>query len=140
MNPEHGANFLPKIEDRPWRATESADLVALSSRKHDVFTGWIAERLIPWLSHRLYLGKTPISDPENTGLIEWKDAKFSTFSRALSALTSTLIPSVAVVSLYFIRNLLARIFAAMGFSAILSLVLVLLTTARPAEIFAATVA
>lgn len=140
MKPDHGANFLPKIEDRPWRASESADLVALSSRKHDVFTGWIAERLTPWLSYRFYVGKTPIPDLEDAGLIEWKDAKFSTFSRALSALTSTLIPSVAIVSLYFIRDLLARIFAAMGFSAILSLVLALLTTARPVEVFAATVA
>lgn len=140
MKPEGGANFLSGIEHRPWLATETADLVALSSRKYDEFTGWIAEKLLPWFCHRLYLGKTPIAGQEDTGLLEWKDARFTTFSRALSAVASTLIPSVAVVSLYFIRNLLARILAAMGFSAVLSLVLALLTTARPVEVFAATVA
>lgn len=55
-------------------------------------------------------------------------------------LASIAMPSVAIVTLYFIHNLLARIFAALGFSVLFSAALALLTTARPAEIFAGTAA
>ncbi|KAL1619326.1 hypothetical protein SLS56_010164 [Neofusicoccum ribis] len=139
--PEGGKNFLAGIEDSPWRDGRDKDLVALSSRRLDVTTRWVSEKLVPWLYARgLQRNRTPISDNEKAGLVEWSDSSYSTASRVLGVLASIAMPSVAIVTLYFIHNLLARIFAALGFSVLFSAALALLTTARPAEIFAGTAA
>lgn len=71
--------------------------------------------------------------------MEWKDETYSAASRVISVLVSTLIPSVAVITLYCIRNLLTRIFVAMTFSTVFAIALAL-SDARTAEIFAATAA
>ncbi|KKY28725.1 hypothetical protein UCDDS831_g00110 [Diplodia seriata] len=131
-----GDNFLLGVEARPWQ--EQRDLVALSSRQHDTLTKYMSETLVPWL-HRQGLHRPKKMD-EEAGLVEWDDGSYSTASRVLSVVASSIIPGAAVVTLYHIQDLLARIFAALAFSAIFSLALALLTTARPAEIFAATAA
>lgn len=136
--------FPVGIEGRPWRndVAEIEDLVALSSRNHDQCTQWIAETMMPWLYDR---GFRPVKEfvkgtDEEAGLVRWCDRPYRILSRVLSVLTSTLIPSLAIIVLYFIHDPLARIFAATMFSALFSLTLALLTKARAPEIFGATAA
>ncbi|OJD31910.1 uncharacterized protein BKCO1_4300026 [Diplodia corticola] len=48
----NGDGIFPEgIEARPWEndEEEQEDLVALSSRNHDVCTKWVAEKVVPWL-------------------------------------------------------------------------------------------
>ncbi|GME61005.1 hypothetical protein GTA08_BOTSDO00801 [Neofusicoccum parvum] len=139
--PKGGNNFLAGNQSRPWRKDEASDLVALSSRQHDAFTRCVSEKLVPWLFTRGFRrSKTAVLGHEEAGLVEWSDGSYSTASRVLSVASSSLIPGAAVITLYHIHDLFARIFAALGFSAVFSLALALLTAARPAEIFAATAA
>jgi hypothetical protein len=77
---------------------------------------------------------------EELGILEWPDDIFITASRTISVITSSLIPSLAILILYFIHSLLVRIFVAMGLSFLFSIALALLTCARAAEIFASTAA
>lgn len=144
----NGEGIFPEgIEARPWETDEEEqeDLVALSSRDHDVCTKWIAEKMVPWLYDRgFYKTKRCVSgideEAAQTGLVRWRNEPYRALSRALSVVTSTMIPSLAVIVLYFIHNLLARIFAATMFSALFSVTLALLTKARAPEIFGATAA
>ncbi|EKG10204.1 hypothetical protein MPH_12804 [Macrophomina phaseolina MS6] len=140
---EGGNNFLSGLEDKPWRDDMEKDLVSLSNssgRNLDYSTRWAAEKFVPWLYGKGLQHKKPLSDSEKAGLVEWRDGSYRTASRILGVLTSILMPSVAIITLYFIHNMLARIFAAIGFSVVFSAALALLTTARPTEIVGATAA
>ncbi|CAD0109828.1 unnamed protein product, partial [Aureobasidium uvarum] len=118
-----GNNFLSGFEDLPWTEGRASDLVVLSTREKDR----LSERMIPWFLRR--------------GLISgYSKERYTTASRTISVVTSSLIPSLAIVILYFIHSLLVRIFVAMGLSFLFSIALALLTSARAAEIFASTTA
>lgn len=45
-----GDNFLVSVEELPWLADESKDLLAVTREPFDAFTGWVAESVIPWLT------------------------------------------------------------------------------------------
>jgi hypothetical protein len=124
----------------PWLPSEVSDLVALSSQDFDWITRWTAETLVPCLYQYRVLKKKPISGQEELGLVEWDDASYQQTARGLSVVVSSLIPSLAIVVLYFIHNLIARILTAMGLSFVFSAALTVSTSARPAEIFAASAA
>ncbi|GME32979.1 hypothetical protein GTA08_BOTSDO10868 [Neofusicoccum parvum] len=135
-----GNNFLTGIEDKPWRDQEVADLVALSGRPYAWFTRWVIEKAVPWLyTIGIPRRKAPIQGQEEAGLVEWKDESYGKAARVTAVIMSTLIPSIAVITLYCIRSLLACIFVAMAFSMIFSIALAL-SNARTAEMFAATAA
>jgi len=135
-----GNNFLSGIEDLPWLESETADLIAVSGRDFDSITSWTAETLVPWLYRSRIVRKTPVSGQEELGLVEWDDTAYLRTARGMSVVVSSLIPSLAIVILYFIHNLIARILTAMGLSFVFSVALALSTPARPAEIFAASAA
>lgn len=63
---------------------------------------------------------------------------FARMARVITVCFSTLLPSIAVLALYFIDKLSARLGAIIGFSAMLSLVLALFTNAKSIEILTAT--
>ncbi|KEQ72298.1 hypothetical protein M436DRAFT_48793 [Aureobasidium namibiae CBS 147.97] len=130
-----GNNFLNGLEDLPWTDERASDLVALSKRQNDHLTTWTAESLIPWFLRKGFTSKAPLLGQEEPGMVEWSDDSYTTASRTISVITSSLVPSLAIVILYFIHSLLARIFAALGLSFPFSIALALLTSARAAEIF-----
>jgi hypothetical protein len=70
----------------------------------------------------------------------WDDTTYLRTARGMSVVVSSLTPSLAIVILYFIHDLIARILTAMGLSFIFSVALAFSTPARPAEIFAASAA
>ena len=135
-----GDNFLSGIEDLPWLESETSDLVAISGRDFDSFTRWTAETLVPWLYRSKILKRVSVSGQEELGLVEWDGTTYLRTARGMSVVVSSLIPSLAIVILYFIHNLIARILTAMGLSFVFSVALALSTPARPAEIFAASAA
>ncbi|THY21631.1 hypothetical protein D6D01_06571 [Aureobasidium pullulans] len=135
-----GNNFLNGFEDLPWTEERSSDLIALSKRDQDHLTTWTAENLVPWFFRKGITSRQPLPGQEELGLTYHSDTTYTKTSRLISVLTSSLIPSLAILILYFIHNLLARIFVAMGLSFLFSVALALLTQARAAEIFASTAA
>ncbi|THY73833.1 hypothetical protein D6C95_10124 [Aureobasidium pullulans] len=135
-----GNNFLNRFEDLPWTEERSSDLIALSKRDQDHLTTWTAEHLVPWFFRKGITSRQPLPGQEELGLTHHSDTTYTKASRLISVLTSSLIPSLAILILYFIHNLLARIFVAMGLSFLFSVALALLTQARAAEIFASTAA
>lgn len=136
-----GNKFLSGVEAFPWEESEDSDLVALSNRHHDTFMRWVSEKLVPWSFFKWFRrSRKSVQGHEDVGLVEWSERRYRKASMALSVVASSLIPGAAIVTLYHVHDLLARIYAAFVFSALFSLALALLTIARPAEILAATAA
>ena len=73
-------------------------------------------------------------------MVEWNDKSYKKMARVVIVIISTLFPTVAVLSLYLVKDMVARLGAVLGFSALFSIVLAVFTNARPVEIFAATAA
>lgn len=137
---EGGNNFLGPDEDRPWLDGEESDLVAVSTDGHDSLTHWIEERVVPLAYNYGLLRKPPAPSHHAVGLVEWHDSLFWTIAKGLSVVMSTAIPSVAIVALYLIDNMNQRILAACLLTFLFSAALAVATSARPAEVFAATAA
>lgn len=73
-------------------------------------------------------------------MVNFENSRFIRLARALNIMLSTLIPSIAILGLFFIERPVARLGAILGFSAVFSLILAMFTNARPVEIFTATAA
>ncbi len=59
--PEGGDGFLRGLEGNPWDEENETDLITVCSRQDfDIFTGWIAQTLLPWL-HRIVLHRWKVS-------------------------------------------------------------------------------
>lgn len=153
-----GDGFLSGHEALPWSLDEE-QLVALSQRDHDTVTAYIMEHLTPWytrlrdkvraLVHRIMWRTLACSHPssqkaapghEEFGLVYCPDEPYERTARVMAVLASTLIPSLAIVILYFITSLIVRLVVAMLLSLLFSTAIALLTKARAVEIFASTAA
>ncbi|PVH87646.1 hypothetical protein DL98DRAFT_649265 [Cadophora sp. DSE1049] len=142
VRPEGGDSFLRGLEGDPWDEENESDLITVCTRQDvDIFTGWIAQTLLPWL-HRivLYRWKTPVKGHEDVGLVKWNNSYFTAVSRIITVIISTIFPSMEVLVLYFIQKMVVRVGMVLLFSATFSLSLAIFTNARPVEIFAATAA
>lgn len=136
--PEGGNNFLGPDEDGPWLEGEEGDPAALSSSNYDRLTYCIKERIMPSLVHSGLLHKRPAPGHEATGLVQWPASFFCSISKAISVMTSTLVPSLAITALYLIDKMAHRILAACLLTFTFSSALALATSVRPAELFVAT--
>ncbi|KAF1931014.1 uncharacterized protein M421DRAFT_57544 [Didymella exigua CBS 183.55] len=137
-----GDMFLTGLEGQVWDEEYLSDLISISSRAStDGFQRWFQERLLPRLHHSLLdLWREPMPGAEGTGISRTNGRLLTGMSRTVNITLSSLIPSVAVLALYFIDRLPYRLLAITGFSFTFSLVLAVFTTARPIEIFTATAA
>ena len=154
-----GKSFLEGCEYRAYDELENQDLISISSRpSNDKFMRWLEMSLIPHLPTRLrkmmlvsiistststaltLANQEPMAGSEETGIGRVKLEVLHRFARALNVVLSAIIPSTAIVALYMINNLPYRIAAVAAFSGVFASVLAIFTTARPVEIFAATVA
>jgi len=130
--------FLPLPETNAWN--EDSDLVALSRRKTDgdVFTRWITEPVVPRF-HKL-LGHRFESRDEDTSLFDYRDFKFNCAAHRISIILFSLLPPASMFALYYVHRTPIRLGLIMIFSVMLTACLVIFTSARRVEIFAATVA
>ncbi|KAF2435295.1 hypothetical protein EJ08DRAFT_625712 [Tothia fuscella] len=137
-----GKGFLEGYERAPYDELQTPDLISLYSEPSvDKLTGWVGNRLVPWLHNKvLHRIRTPLPGHEGVGLVKYDDKHFKRFERVLGVLLSTLYPSVAILSLYYIKSLLHRLIAIIFFSMLCACSLAFMTSARSVEIFAATAA
>ena len=96
------------------------------------------------MTYRIFAHYSAAQKPEpgheEFGLVHSPNKPYETAARVLAVLASTLIPSVAIVVLYFIQRLIIRIVTSILLSLVFSTTLAILTKARAAEIFASTAA
>ncbi|KAK5729284.1 hypothetical protein LTR15_002426 [Elasticomyces elasticus] len=137
---EGGNNFLAGDEGRPWWDDQMDDLVTVNSSDYDSLTHWTEEKLVPWAVNHKIMKKTSMPGHEAIGLMEWQDSIFEKIARVVSVVLSTFIPSLSIIILFFIHNVLWRILTATFLTLCFSAALAMTTSARPAELFGATAA
>jgi hypothetical protein len=116
------------------------DLVAADfSKDEDSMTIWIAANLVAPF-HQL-VGRHIVRPADDEAhLYNYPDSAIAKLSSLVATVLSSVLPIAGVIVLYFVKNTLARIGIIAGMTALFSLCLALLTSARKSEIFAATAA
>jgi hypothetical protein len=95
--------------------------------------GWYHDKLgHRWYEEDLESGLGPVH--------YYPRRRISAMVNATSTIMASLLPTVSMFALYFIRDPLARMGAILAFTTLFSIVLTLFTKARRAEVFAAAAA
>jgi hypothetical protein len=96
-------------------------------------------RIIPNIHHRLPAKlKRPVSEHLGEGLYEYNDTTLRSLGRIAMTVIASILPLCSVVILYVVRSNGLRLGIIIILSALFSLSLALMKTARNIEIFAAT--
>ncbi|KXH56614.1 hypothetical protein CNYM01_10717 [Colletotrichum nymphaeae SA-01] len=116
------------------------DLVALGEAPSDPMTNFIMKFFA-----RLFQSQVMASSKEDRSRTRGKlnftsDDRIRNFVRILAVIVSSVLPILSIVALYFIKSQIARLCTIVGFSALCSFALSVLTDARNAEIIATTAA
>lgn len=152
-HPHGGNNFLKGCEQHAYDKDFAHDLATTSERRQnrDLFSALISDSATTLLhstfpkhfNPKSYDSPTDSADPRlEANLTEWNDKKLRRYTGLFVVLISYAIPAGALFALYFIpmNQMVARLGAVVGFSAVFSVCLKLFTRARPIEVFAAVAA
>lgn len=74
------------------------------------------------------------------GLVNYEDLKIVDTARLMSTVLASVLPTLSIVILYFIRSLIGRLGALVGFSTLFAISVAVFTNARRVEVFSATAA
>jgi hypothetical protein len=80
-----------------------------------------------------------ITDAE-CGIPQYREASLTRISSVVATTASSILPLLAVLVLWYVKNTLHRILVMIGFTAMFTASLAIFTSARRIEIFAATAA
>ena len=142
--PGYGDGFLQGVEARAW--TPDIDLqnyVAIGDNyEADALTRWLGEFISgPFhdvLGHKF---KKPVSnDRRDQGVWDYQKANFVKTVDTLSAVMSSLIPTMSIFALFYARSTIVRLVLVLIFTGIFTFVLAVFTNAKRIDIFAATAA
>ena len=135
-----GNNFLRGREARTWARRQPREMITLAQRQmeRDPFSTWLSTRLVDFYDRIWGNRRTePIREDPDSGIVEYPDTRLTTISNAVGVIFASLVPTISVLVLYFIKNMLVRIGLLVVFTAIFSAALALFTSARKIEIFSA---
>ncbi|KAF1812830.1 hypothetical protein P152DRAFT_435035 [Eremomyces bilateralis CBS 781.70] len=144
-DPKGGNRFLAENEAFTWSNEYKTDFATLatSTPDDDIFTNWLVSSLVK-LYHRVWGHRHPLHSSkfidEESGLIMYHDGKVARVSKIISTTLASIFPVIAVLGLYFEKDLLKRIYIMIGITGAFSLVLSIFSQARRVEIFAVTTA
>ncbi|KAI9375788.1 hypothetical protein BJX61DRAFT_539519 [Aspergillus egyptiacus] len=143
IRPSMGDNFLSDLEAKVWGSCNDTDFVTLSSRdtEEDAFTRFLHGTLLD-IYHRVYGHRrksTSATDPE-PNFRAYTEGKLARLSNTITAMLSSVFPTVAILILYLVDSMFARIGLIIGFTALFAFVLSMFTSTRRVEVFAATAA
>ncbi|OAL39793.1 hypothetical protein AYO20_00705 [Fonsecaea nubica] len=138
-----GNNFLKKHSDaeaRAWDPQQARDLMAVNKRR-DRFAAWVGNTIMPLyhskIGHRIH----PRIDDGSIGPRYWyDDGHFAAVGNVICTVLSSVIPSISIVALYYIQNMLARLLVIIALSTLFSLIMSFVAQGRRYEVFAATTA
>ncbi|KAI1350286.1 hypothetical protein F5Y01DRAFT_315859 [Xylaria sp. FL0043] len=131
---DHNSSALKEKDKRFLQDRSYPDLVALGGIALDPMTSF----LLKFFAH---LFQTKEDQRRTQGILNFSStSRVRGFVRILAVITSSLLPVLSIVVLYFIQSQHARLITIVAFSALCSLALTILTDARNAEIIATTAA
>lgn len=135
-----GNSFLRGREMRIWAGRKPQEMVTLAQRQmeRDPFSNWLSTQVVGiydkiWGNRR----KEPVAVDPDSGIVEYEDTRITTISNTVGVIFASLVPTISVLVLYFIKNMLVRIGLLVVFTAVFSAALALFTSARKIEIFSA---
>lgn len=123
-----------------WESSMPSDLIALKARKaEDPLGSLFLSRVFLWwhncIGHRI---KKPLD--EEAQYFEYRDENVLRVANIFGSIISSGLLVGSILALYFVDNILVRLGIVAAFTQVFSLVLVLVTSARNVEVFAATAA
>ncbi|OCL00017.1 uncharacterized protein K441DRAFT_627195 [Cenococcum geophilum 1.58] len=143
IRPSLGANFQNHPEDTIWSKSNDGDFITLRSQEseNDPFTSVLNGFLLD-IYHRIWGQQRKHNQSEKLGrnIRRYNDEHILRVSKVIGATLSSLLPTLVILVLFFVKRMLVRIGLVIVFTAVFSLTLSLLTEARKVEIFSATAA
>ncbi|MCJ1246402.1 hypothetical protein MMC30_003609 [Trapelia coarctata] len=146
QRPNMGNFPLRGLDRHMWSADHEADLIAIQPRQTaDPFSMWFINTFIP-LFHRTvgyHLKACPnpakaLPADASAEICQYSEKKLFKLLDMLITVVASLLPISSIVILYLVSSMVARLGIVVGFTAVFSLCLTLVTQARRVEIFAAT--
>ena len=141
--PTMGNAFLRGREETVWRDRAPKEMVTLVQREleADPFSTWLSTGLVDlfdrvWGNRR----KEPIRVDPDSGIVEYDNRRLSSISNGVGVTFASLVPTVSVLVLYFVNDMLVRLGLLIVFTAFFSAALATFTSARKIEIFSAVAA
>ena len=137
-DPDRGNYTLEGPDRNVWK--EGKDLlVVVPDSLEDSFSRLIRSRIMEYYHKVLGTRFRAPTDLEH-GLYEYEEKTVLRIADIAGTIISSLLPVVAVVVLYCVKNMLARLGLVALFTVLFSLVLIIITRAKRIEVFAATAA
>jgi hypothetical protein len=127
-------------DSKLWDSSGQPDLIALRARRaEDPLGTFFLSRVFLWwhncIGHRI---KKPVD--EESQYFEYEDKYVLRVANTLGSVISSALLVGSIIALYFVDNMLLRLGIVAAFTQVFSLVLILATSARKIEVFAATAA
>ncbi|KAI9764211.1 MAG: hypothetical protein M1840_008601 [Geoglossum simile] len=137
-----GGGPLTGADMYAWRGEEE-DLIAVRRRQGgDILTRWFTNVFVPcWhrtVGKRIKKRSSPINPQDN--FTNYSDTHVHRLMGVLGTIISSLLPISAIIVLYFVSSMTARLGITAAFTVVFSVFLTLGTQARRVEVFAATAA
>jgi hypothetical protein len=132
-------NFpLIGADSKLWNNSSASDLIAIKARKgDDPFATLFLNKVIRWWHHGIgHRFKKPLD--EESQYFEYKDKNMLRAANILISVISSVFLMGSIVALYFVNNMLVRLGIIAVLTQLFSLTLILVTSARKVEVFAAT--
>ncbi|KFY88323.1 hypothetical protein V500_06418 [Pseudogymnoascus sp. VKM F-4518 (FW-2643)] len=140
QRPGMGSFPLLGIDGNSWNVEYEDDLVAVKARTApDMFSTWFMETLVP--AYHYFIGekfKKPIDEQASEGIYHYNESVLNATLSTLTTVVASVLPICSVLVQYFVQSNSLRLGLIVIFSALFSLALALMTSARKVEIFAAT--
>lgn len=123
-----------------WEDSSPAKLIALRARRAEDPLGTLfLSRVFLWwhncIGHRI---KKPVD--QEARYFEYEDKHVLRVANVIGSIISSALLVGSVMALYFVDNMIVRLGIVAAFTQVFSLVLILATSARKIEVFAATAA
>ncbi|KAF3002320.1 hypothetical protein E8E14_005227 [Neopestalotiopsis sp. 37M] len=138
-----GNSYLQGIEAFIWDQEHAPDLIAIRPDRpdQDAFSRWLTKYPVllyhRLLGHRSWVPAGQVVD-EESGAMLYRESGVDKLAKMVSITLASTIPMIAILVLYFEKNLLHRIYISIGITAAFAALLSMFTNARRIEIFAAT--
>ena len=128
------------LDSTLWETSRPCDLIALKARRaEDPLGSLFLSKVFLWwhncIGHRI---KKPLD--EEAQYFEYTDESMLRVANVLGSIISSALLVGSIMALYFVDNMLARLGIIAALTQVFSLVLILVTSAKKVEVFAATAA
>ena len=140
QRPMMGNSFLRGREETVWRNRAPKEMVTLAERQLDAdpFSNWLSTGLVGlfdrvWGNRR----KNPIPVDPDSGIVEYDNSRLRSISNAVTVIFASLVPTVSVLVLSYVKTTKIRLGLLILFTAVFSAALATFTSARKIEVFSA---